>query len=131
LRVASQDGSLTANRNLLSLLYRWREFADDGGEEVRRWTVEALDSDELVARLAAAATSTRWSQGMGFDGLGDRVAQGTDHAEIVGLDSILEVERLRLRLEALEVDDALSQSNQHAVVRFLSAWRREERGETD
>ncbi|MGH6848374.1 MAG: hypothetical protein ACREC0_13345 [Methylocella sp.] len=57
------------------LLYRWRDFADDDGVEVKRWTGEQLASDEMAVRFAEAFTSYSWGQGMGIVGLGDMVGQ--------------------------------------------------------
>ena len=90
IRAAARSGELAAHREPAYLLYRWRDFDGDDGEEVKHWTDEQLTSDEMVVKFAEAFTSHSWSQGMGFAGLGDTVARRNIRACVSTLQSIMD-----------------------------------------
>jgi predicted KAP-like P-loop ATPase len=127
LREASKTQELAQNSDLASLLYRWREFADDGGEEVRRWTQGQLENDAMIVRFAHVLTSHSWSQGMGFGGLGDRVARRSIRAGVQGLETIMNKERFRARVEALAGSTTLQSAELETVRIFLEAWQRHDK----
>lgn len=131
LRETSKTQELSANPDLPSLLFRWREFADDGGQEVRRWTEGQLESDAMVVRFAQAFTSHSWSQGMGINGLGDRVARRNVRAAIQGLETIIDKERFRARVEALAASTSLQPEELETIGVFLEAWRRHDKNPRD
>jgi predicted KAP-like P-loop ATPase len=118
---AAQNGELLKSPNLPSLLYRWRDLACDDGLAVKAWTTSILDDDQAISHLAKAFTSYGWQQGIGGVGLGDHVARRITHADVNGLDSILDVARFRTRLETLENDASYPH-----VSAFMSAWRKRE-----
>ena len=118
---ASQNGTLIEHARLASMLYRWREFAEDDGAAVRRWTDVQVEHVRPLACLAAAFTSTTWSQGLGFTGLGDLVAMRHDRVQIDGLETIIDVEKFHQSLEgALQPLDR-DNTDQQAMVRYLRA----------
>lgn len=131
--VASRSGELAAQREreLAYLLYRWRDFADDDGVEAKHWTDEQLASDEMVVRFAEAFTSHSWSQGMGFAGLGDTVARRTIRASVSTLQSIMDKERFRSRVEELAAKENLSTVHAEVIRNFLEAWRRHDANPND
>lgn len=124
IRSAARDGSLITHSDLPSILFRWRDFADDGGTAVRRWTTSRLKEETSLVRFAAAFTSYSWGQAIGgFGGLGDLVAKRSVLAGVDGIDAILDVVEFRRRLERLErsLDD--SSGDHKVVVTFMNAWR--------
>jgi predicted KAP-like P-loop ATPase len=125
IRRAAASGAVLNVRNLLSVLYRWREFSDGANGEVRRWTDAQLSSDDFVIRLADAVTSTVWVTSLGLDGMGDRVSQGVPQAQIEGLETILDVDRFLARVSELEVKQLLAHEKQ-IVARFREGMKRHE-----
>jgi len=123
---AARDGGLITHRDLASLLYRWRDLAADEGRAARRWTSARLKEDDAVAHLAAAFTSHSWSQGMGFNGLGDLVARRNDRAQVTSLHTIMDRDRFRRRIEQLAKELAKGSSESAIVRRFLDAWKAQE-----
>ena len=119
---AAKDGTLLNHNDLPSLLYRWRNFAKDGGAAAKRWTSARLKEDHAVARFAAAFTSHSWGQS--FE---DLVAKRSDRAQISGLDEIMDVALFRKRLEALETSLPKGSEYHDAISRFLKAWDNKDR----
>jgi predicted KAP-like P-loop ATPase len=117
IRRAAKDGALLNHEDLAALLYRWREFAKDGGTAAKRWTTARLKEDHAVARLAAAFTSHSWGQS-----IEDLVAKRSDRAQIDGLDKIMDVTRFRTRLEALDASLQNGSDDHGTIGRFLKAW---------
>jgi predicted KAP-like P-loop ATPase len=122
IRRAARDGSLINHPDLASLLYRWRDFAQDDGKAVKRWTAARLKDDGAVVRFASAFTTHAWGQGMGFNGLGDLVAKRSDRAQVSSLHNIMDRDRFRARVEEL-AERLIPNSPESAIVtRFLAAW---------
>lgn len=119
---AASDGSLVDNPKLIGLLYHWLNFTDDGGAAVRAWTLPLLGDDIMVARLAKLLTSHSWSQGMGFGLTGDLVARRSDRANVDGLEEIIDKDRLRQRIEALDGASSLPEALAEDLHRFRVAW---------
>jgi predicted KAP-like P-loop ATPase len=126
---AATTGELLFHPQLPFILFRWREFSEDNGFEVRAWTSNQLKIDRSVCAFARAFTGESWSQGMGMAGLGDRVAMRNIRASVSGLEYIIDVGEFRRRLEELEKSEALDGQDQEAVSVFLDAWRKQENGE--
>ncbi len=73
-REAARTDALLHSRHLMQALYRWRDFANDGGAEVKAWLADRMQRDEVLVVLAKALTGESWTTGLGgFGGLGDRV----------------------------------------------------------
>jgi hypothetical protein len=113
------------------LLYRWRDFAGDDGGAIRHWTNEQLTSEEMVVKFAEAFTSHSWSQGMGFAGLGDTVARRNIRACVSTLQSIMDLDRFRSRLEELADSESISEAHTKVVSEFLAAWKRHDANPND
>lgn len=116
IRKAARSGTLLEHENLARLLYRWRDFAQDGGVAAKRWTTARLRDDHAVARLAAAFTSHSWGQS-----IDDLVAKRSDIVHTDSLDQILDIARFLKRLEALDVSLPQGTDDHDAVSRFLKA----------
>lgn len=124
---AAKGGSLIEHRELSTLLYRWRDYANDDGKRVRRWTSARLKDDTDVIRLASAFMSYSWGQGMSFSGLGDLVSKRSDRAQVDSLSSIMDQKRFKARLEGLSKKLPDGGEQAEIVKRFLKAWKAQER----
>lgn len=124
---SAKSGSLLSNRRLAVNLHLWQDLAKDKGAAVKAWTAKQLTEDIPTAYLAKAFTVESWSQGMGMLGLGDRVAMPSARASVDGLDSILDVDVFRQRLEKLEADGTLDSPHKENVGTFLEAWRKRDK----
>ncbi|WP_063683456.1 KAP family P-loop NTPase fold protein [Bradyrhizobium stylosanthis] len=122
IRNAAHSGALAGSRQLPYLLFRWRELAENGEEEVKVWTAEQIRNDRMIAVFAQAFTTHSWSQSLGMAGLADRVAIRNTRAEVSSLDKILDVPAFRGRLERL----ALDETSDPAIRTFLKAWKKQE-----
>lgn len=122
IRNAAKNGALIEHGNLAGILFRWREFASDGGVLAKRWTSAKLKEDHAVARFASAFTSHSWGQS-----IEDLVAKRSDRAQTNGLDTIMDVDRFRKRLEVLDKSLTHGSDDHDAVSRFLKAWNSKNR----
>jgi len=120
---AAKDGSLIRNQNLALLLQYWSDLDDNDGAAVKQWTVMQLADDEAVRQFAVAFTSYGWIQGGGMSGLSDRVAMRTTHAQVKGLEHMMDVSEFRQRVENVAAKGIFQE-----VVEFLEAWKRHEQG---
>jgi predicted KAP-like P-loop ATPase len=121
------SGHLISHRQLPMILFRWREFEDE--TSVKAWTDKQMSSDEGVSFLAKAFTGESWSQGMGMFGLGDKVAMRNNTASVDGLESIMDVDQFRQRLEEISKSTTIANSLKENVEIFLEALRRKESGD--
>lgn len=131
IRAAAADGSLQQHNDLIHILYRWRDFTNNDPTEVRAWTDTLLADDDALVIFAREMTGESWSQGMGFQGLGDRVAQRHVRAQIDENTDILDVDRFRAELERVQASGQLDEPSQKTVDDFLEAWARRRNGEND
>ncbi|MBX3446964.1 MAG: hypothetical protein KF765_09415 [Parvibaculaceae bacterium] len=131
IRTAAADESLLDHKDLIYILYRWRDFADNDPTEVRAWTDPLLSNEKALIIFAKGFTGESWSQGMGFVGLGDRVAQRHVRAQINENTNILDVDRFRTELERLQASGQLDEPNQKVIDDFLAAWDRRRQGRDD
>jgi len=118
IRKAAESGELCTHARLAYLLYRWRDFAEDDGVEVRRWTDEQLARDVMVAQFARAFTSKGWTRSAS-----DIVAQRTTLANVGRLEVVLDKDRFRVRVEELAGRDTLEPEEATIIKEFLAAWR--------
>lgn len=125
LEAAAIDGTLVTHRDLSFLLHSWVDLADDN-TAVRAWTSAVFATDEGVLQLARAFTSYGWSQGMGFNGLGDVVAKRMTRVSPKGMARLIDIEAFRLRVEAV-----LAGGGSPEVQEFLDAWRQADQGRDD
>jgi len=129
IKSAASSGKLLLHPHLPYILFQWSEFAEEGGAEVKAWTMEQLKNDESVSMLARAFTSESWSHSMGMFGLGDRVAMRKVRASVDGLERILDVDEFRRRLEEIENGNTLDGDRRQSIQVFLEAWRKRETGD--
>jgi len=122
LRAAGQDGRLLAAHSARSMLWALYRLSPQGSTEVRALTDHFLENDDQTIRLAKAVTSMSWSQGMGFAGMGDRVARGQPRVQRSGLEKIIDAERLYARVGELLARADLSDEVHEVLVRFLRGW---------
>jgi predicted KAP-like P-loop ATPase len=123
IRNAERDGSLLISRHLHSLLYQWRDLTGDAAT-VKEWTSEQIQSDHGATTIAEALISTSWSQSIGFSGLGDRVATRKDYVRVKGLDQIVDIDRLRVRIEEIKKTAPADSEIYIKASRFLAALDR-------
>lgn len=124
IKIAANDGSLIEHNKFTSLLYAWLDLTNDNGAEVRDWISSQLTTDHGVKLLAKAFTSYAWTQGMGFDGMGDLVAHRITRVDLKGMAELIDLEAFRPRVEEIAVTDP-------DVHEFLQAWLRAEQGHDD
>jgi predicted KAP-like P-loop ATPase len=129
IHTAAANGSLISHSRLPYILFQWRDLAEDDGAGVKAWTCEQLKNNTTLSLLARAFTGESWSQGIGMYGLGDRVSMRKIRAQIEGLESIIDVNRFRHRLEEVEKSDTLNEEDKRSLSIFLEAWRKRESGE--
>lgn len=129
IRSAAASGELLSHPHLPAILFRWRDFSENNGLEVKAWTNDQLKDDKSVSLLARAFTGESWTHGMGMIGLGDRVAMRNIRASVSGLESIMDVTEFRRRLEELERSESLDKEAKERVTIFLEAWRKQEKGD--
>ncbi len=118
IRQAAQTEELSEHPRLAYLMYRWRDFAEDDGAEVREWGDRQLDRNEMVVKLAKAFTSHGW-----IHSGSDAVAQQTTLANVENLELVLDKGRFRARIEELADEDMLSPEDLGIINEYLAAWR--------
>lgn len=130
IRRASESGEFPKSKRLASLMFRWRDLADDDGAEVKAWAKKQMKDDGMIAIFAKAFMSHTWSHSMSFGGLGDTVAKRSAEANVRSLELIMDREKLRKRVEqvALKVE---TNPDFAVVADFLAAWKKKDKGEDD
>jgi predicted KAP-like P-loop ATPase len=132
IRAAAENGSLLHHRDLMALLYSWRDFMSMDASEVRTWTDALLHNDQALVVFAKAMTRQSWSAGMGgFGSLGDRVATPTTQAQVNENTDILDLLAFRNGLERIVRENALDEDSVQTVQTFLDAWKRGNRRRDD
>jgi len=116
LRKASEDGSLIANRSMISLLFQWKIWTSI--TEVRAWTDNALANDAFVIAVANGVTSVGWTQSVS-----DRVARPIVRVNPFPLREILDLERFEVRAIEVATREDLSGAERQIMDRFLTAPR--------
>ncbi|WP_110648116.1 KAP family P-loop NTPase fold protein [Salinicola peritrichatus] len=132
LRRAAGTGELLRSDTLMFNLYRWREFADDGGVEMKTWVDEQLQNDEVLIRFAQVLTGESWATGLGgFGSLGDRVSRRQIRAQISDNFDLFDQTWFRGELERIVREKRYPPDDIEAVRVFLSAWTRRREGHDD
>ena len=117
---AARDGSLLKSRHLNWLLFHWRDLIGDS-VTVKRWVSEQIENDDSAVAIALALISTSWSQSKGFNGLGDLVAVRKDYIQVNGLNEVVDLDRLRVRLEKIKLNAPVDSETYISASRFLDA----------
>ena len=123
LRAAAADGTLLDRRGLASLLFEWRRLSPEGADEVRRWTGERLTDDRFVLAMTSTMTSVGWAQGMGWNGMGDRVARRTIRVHEEPFREIVDVTVLDRRAEELIARPDLDEADRSILETYRNAPR--------
>ena len=118
IREASKSNELATNSRLPYLLYRWRDMADDEGAEVKGWCEAQLAKDAMIVAFAKAFTSYGWSQSVA-----DTVARRTTMANVAGLESIMNKQLFRARVEELAACNTPPELGAQILSEFLEAWK--------
>lgn len=124
IRQAAEDGSLLTSPSLARLLYSWRHYNDDDSSGLKKWTTAQLADAGSVVKFAAAFTTHSWSQGMGWNGGGDRVAKRSAKVHPDSFGNLFDLNALRGRATEVSNDPQTSESDRKMVAEFLSAWAR-------
>jgi hypothetical protein len=128
IEAAAQDGSLLRHKDLMRILYGWRDFAGDP-QVVRDWTQAQLLNDEAVVTFARGMTGESRSLGMGgFGSLGDRVSQRSASAQIDGAEEIVDIAAFKKALERIDREARFDAASLATVRTLLNVW---ERGSTN
>ncbi|MDE1716152.1 KAP family P-loop NTPase fold protein [Chromobacterium amazonense] len=126
IEAAAVDGTLLAHQDLSFLLHWWMDLTTDDGAAVRAWTSAVIASDDGVRQLAKAFTSSGWTQGMGFAGMGDVVAKRVTRVSLSGMARLIDLDAFRSRVETVAAGGADPE-----VQAFLEAWKRSDKGKDD
>ena len=131
LRAAAANYATLSARNPARLPFDWERLQSEGSDEVIAFTTQALEDDTKLYQLASAFLGKSYSHGMGsFGGApGDLVQRENDHAQVNGIDRLLDVNEFRRRLSEALQGDTLNEQQRTTVSRFLSAWERRESDE--
>lgn len=132
LRQAAQDDALLHRRDLMYCLYRWREFANDGGAEVKAWLTDRMQRDDVLVQLARALTSESWTTGLGgFGSLGDRVSRRNVRVSIRSDFDLFDPDQFRTALKRIAREQRQPAEDLEAVRVFLDAWAKKESSDLD
>ncbi len=123
LRAAAADGTLLDRRGLASLLFEWRRLSPEGNDEVLRWTRSSIANNHFVVAMANAMTSVGWAQGMGLNGMGDRVARRTIRVNAEPFREIIDVAALDSRVDELIACQELNEADRLALETYRNALR--------
>ena len=114
---AAADGSIMRVPNLLSVLFRWRDFADDGSSAHREFCDSLLADDGSIILLARAVLGKSYVSGGRYGR-----TQRKDRAHLEGLEDLLDVDRFKARLVDLVRSTDLHPDDKDMLQRLLAAW---------
>ncbi len=117
IREAAKDGSIFEVKDLAFVLFRWRNMAGDGSDEVQEFCNAALEEDLLIARFARAFLGKS-----SVVQVGDHVRRIQDDAKVNGIETLMDAGRFRARLSEALRDSRLSQDDNDKVQRLVTAW---------
>lgn len=118
---AVTDVALIAEDDLVSLLYRWRDYAKSI-EEPRRWMAEAIKGDEDFAKIVSAMMSTGRSHSVR-----DRVSKVHKMFSREAVEDFIGLDEAQARCDA--IDPARFPEHEESLrtlKRHLDAWRENE-----
>ncbi len=119
---AANDGSLLVSPSLAQLLYAWRHFSNEDSAAIISWTGAQMSNADSVAKFAAAFTTQSWTQGMGWDGDGDRVAKRSARVNPAQLSNFFDLTVLRMRAQEVHDDPQTPETERKTLSEFLVAW---------
>jgi hypothetical protein len=123
LQLAAEDGSLVRHKRLSTLMFAWVRLNSGDASEVRAWTDRALDADAFMLALTENLPTDAWTHGMGFDGMGDRVARRITRVELAPYESVLDVPRFLGRVAQMIEHHSTSAEDRSQLEGFLRVPR--------
>lgn len=121
---ASADGTLISTPDLIRPIYLWLHFLEDD-KPVREWMAARIEEDASLVILARELTSQSWGHSSE-----DLVSVRSDRASVSGLDKMMDPEKFRANLVALQARLEEGSPEADTVGRFLIAWKhRDEHGD--
>ncbi|MXW36358.1 MAG: hypothetical protein F4Z60_13065 [Chloroflexi bacterium] len=115
LNEAAADGNILKVPNLLSVLFRWRDFAGGSSAALEEFCNSALEDDASTVLLARAVLGKQYVSTGASE-------QALDHAQLDGLQSLLNVDRFKARLVDLVRSTDLESDDKDVLQRLLAAW---------
>lgn len=122
IRTSAKNGVLLKHKDLIYILYRWKEFENGDASKILVWTNNLLNNTEALVILADQFTGESWSHSLGFADLGDRVSTRTIRVQIDKTIDIIDPIKFRSALEQLAKTKDLDEKSEKIVNQFLTAW---------
>lgn len=123
IRTAARDGVLMRHPKMLSILYRWKEWA--GGVEPKAWVEDLASTADGALRFLVGILGCVTSQG-----LGDRVAAVNWQIRMSDVEAFVAPEILAACVEQVDAG-SLSDREREAVSAFQRTLKRREGGKGD
>ncbi len=123
IRTAANDGKLAATRDLLSILYRWREWAN--AEETRAYCSELAKMPEGAVRLVVAFTQRTTSQTVG-----EAAVQERWYLRLGALEEFVDWEIVEDSLKRVPADNIAAEARR-GLEAFREAVQRRQEGKPD
>ncbi len=123
LRRAAGDGTLIAHGRLVTLLFDWSRLSDEGVPEVRRWTDSQLANDDFIVAMAGVMVSVSYTQGLGLDGMGDRVARPVARLNAETYRDVVDFAAIEQRVGELLTRPELTEAQRERLSTFHDAQR--------
>ena len=114
---AAANGAILKVPNLLSLLFKWNDFADGGSSAPQAFCASVLEDDRSTILLAHAVLGKSYVSAGAFG-----EPQRRDRAELRGLESLLDVDRFGARLVELAHSPDLHPDDKDVLQRLLAVW---------
>jgi len=111
------------HKRLSTLMFAWVRLNSGDASEVRAWTDRALDADAFMLALTENLPTDAWTHGMGFDGMGDRVARRITRVELAPYESVLDVPRFLGRVAQMIEHHSTSAEDRSQLEGFLRVPR--------
>lgn len=131
IRELAEAGELTTTSDSSALLWFLWHSGNEGKTAARTLGDAMMNEDRSTICLARSATSTSWSHGGGFDGMGDRVARSSPRVHPESLAKLLDADRLRARVLELLASQELEASDRVALDQFIKGWDADRRDRND
>lgn len=116
------SGELIETSDPSALLWFLWHSGDEGKTEARELGDAMMEDDHSTIHLARSVTSTSWSHGGAFDGMGDRVARSNPSVHHESLAKLLDADRLHARVAKLLADQGLDAYDRNALDQFIKGW---------
>lgn len=115
----AKDGRLRVHPNLVSILYMWKQWSEEGGNRVATFVDEMIKDDEGLLTLISAFESKAFVQGMS-----DHVGRIEYRIRLKSIDDFVPVKSIEPRLRAIASStgySSMTSERQRAVKTFLNA----------